>query len=607
MTTFQELGLSEKVLSGLDTLGYKEATPVQAQSIPFLLKSEGDLVALAQTGTGKTAAFGLPIIDKIDPKSTHIQALILCPTRELCMQTAKNMKAYASCISGLKVTAVFGGERIDVQLRALKQNPQIIVSTPGRLMDIINRKKIDLESITWLVLDEADEMLNMGFKEDLDFILEHTGAKTQTLLFSATMPKEIERISGQYMNKPERIEIAQRNEASNNVTHHYFLTHAKDRFAALKRIVDMNPDIYGIIFCRTRNETADVADKLLAAHYKAEAIHGELSQSQRDHVMKRFRAKKVHLLVATDVAARGIDIAELTHVINYVLPDSNEVYVHRSGRTGRAGNSGVSLSIINMREQHKIKALERTTKKAFIKESIPTGEDVCKAQLLHIIDDLVATDPVAGEMDQYLPHIYEKLEHLDRESLIKKLVSVEFGRFLEFYKNAPDLNANAAGGRERVTRERAGSYSNFAINIGSKHGFTKKDLLNLINKHPIIKQADIGTIDVKSANTIFEIEESYGPKVADAFHKVAFEGIPLVVNPSRVAPTRERREFSGGGGGRGGSRRSGGGDRGGYQGSRSRGGDRGGRGGSSSTSSRGGDRGGRGASRSSGGERSRRA
>ena len=445
---FSDLGLNNEIQKAIKDLGFTEPTPIQKETIPYLIEEDKDLIALAQTGTGKTAAFGLPVIEKIEVDRKIPQAIILCPTRELCLQITKDMESYAKYIKNLRITAVYGGTSIQTQIRALTSGTQIVVGTPGRVIDLIKRKKLRLSDIEMVVLDEADEMLNMGFKEDLDTILAETPETKQTLLFSATMPKEVMRITKNYMFSPKTIEVASRNEGAENVEHHYYMVNAKDRYQALRRICDINTDIYGIVFCRTRRETKDIADKLMQDGYSADAIHGELSQSQRDHVMGRFRKKSIKLLIATDVAARGIDINELSHVINYNLPDDNEIYIHRSGRTGRAGNKGVSIIIAHSREKRKLQSIERMLKRDLILKKVPNGEEICEIQLLKLVDKVVNTK-VSNQIDKYLPAIEEKLAHLDKQDLLKHFISAEFNRFLSFYKNAGNLNIDPSKSSSR--------------------------------------------------------------------------------------------------------------------------------------------------------------
>ena len=435
---FSETGLKKELLKSVTNLGFEVPTPVQVQVIPYLLNEKRDLVALAQTGTGKTASFGLPILQKIEIKNIKPQAIILSPTRELCIQITKDIKSYATYLKKINITAVYGGANIQTQIKSLKLGSQI-VGTPGRVIDLIKRKVLKLQSIKYVVLDEADEMLNMGFKEDLDTILSSTPKSKQSLLFSATMPKEVLRISKNYMSNPNKIEVAKRNQGADNVEHFYYMVNARDKYQALRRICDINPEIYGIVFCRTRRETKEIADKLMQDKYNADSLHGDLSQAQRDHVMNRFRKGHLQLLVATDVAARGIDINELSHVINYNLPDDNEVYIHRSGRTGRAGNKGVSLIIAHSRDGRKIKAIEKMINKELILKQVPSGNEICQVQLMKLIEKVVNTE-INPEITDYIIEIEKKLKHLKKSDIIKHFVSVEFNRFLSFYKNSTDLN-----------------------------------------------------------------------------------------------------------------------------------------------------------------------
>lgn len=445
--TFQELNLNSKIIKAITDLGYERPTAVQQRIIPTLLNDTQDIVCLAQTGTGKTAAFGLPVLEKIEPECPYVQVLVLCPTRELCRQIAQDLKNYARYIENLNIVSVYGGAGIEQQIKLLQKNPQIIVATPGRMLDLLKRGATQISRIRTLVLDEADEMLNMGFKEELDAILENTPEEKRVLLFSATLPIEVEKIAKNYMKNAELVTVGTRNAGSDNVKHYYFVIHEKDRYTALKRITDYFPDIYGIIFCRTRKETQDIADALIRDGYDADALHGDLSQQQRDQVMGRFKNKNLQLLVATDVAARGIDVNNLTHVINYNLPDETEQYTHRSGRTGRADKSGQSIVLINSKEQYKIKRIEKVIGKTFAKAKIPTGKEVCAKQLLSLIDqiDNVQVNP---EIEQYMPLINERWQPLGREDIIRKFMSMEFNRYLDYYRDAPDLNMVQTGKRE---------------------------------------------------------------------------------------------------------------------------------------------------------------
>ena len=490
MSTFKELGLSEEILHGIEDLGFVEPMPIQEKVTPFLLgDNTEDLVALAQTGTGKTAGFGLPLLQLTDSSVKKIQALVLSPTRELCIQISNDLKNFSKYINGMKIVPVYGGESIVTQFKQLDVPPQILVATPGRLIDLIERGKVNLSAIKYLVLDEADEMLNMGFQEDIERILQEIPEERRTLLFSATMPKEIANIAKKYMHNSVEIAIGRKNSGTENVDHIYYMVQAKDRYNCLKRVVDINPDIYAIVFCRTRQETKEVAEKLMQDGYNADALHGDLSQAQRDTVMQRFRIKNLQILVATDVAARGLDVNNLTHVINYNLPDDVENYTHRSGRTGRAGKKGISVSIIHSKEKGKIKTIERTINRTFVQQPVPSGLEVCQSQLFSLIGKIQnASESVDKEQIQpYLPMIMEQLKDISREDLIVNFVSQEFNRFLEYYKNAPDLNIPEKEKRskgERSGKGRKGSedLQRLKINMGSRDGFTPKRVLGLINE-----------------------------------------------------------------------------------------------------------------------------
>ncbi len=478
MKTFQDLGVEPDLLRAITELGFEHPMPVQAEVLPIALNYDTDIVALAQTGTGKTAAFGLPCIQKLNTDNLDTEMLILCPTRELCVQITNDLKNFSKYKKGVYTLAVYGGASIEVQKRSLAKGVKIIVATPGRMVDLTKRGYINLSNVRYVVLDEADEMLNMGFKEDLDFILSKTPPAKNTYLFSATMPIEVERIARTYMNNPTEITIGSKNSGSKNVHHYFYLVHAKDRYLALKRIADYYPDIYSIVFCRTRQETQDVADMLIKDGYNADSLHGDLSQAQRDAVMKRFRSRQLQMLVATDVAARGIDVNDLTHVINYNLPDEIEQYTHRSGRTGRADKTGISIAIINLKEKHKVKRMEKMIGQQFTQAKIPTGKEICEKQLFHIIENIENIEVNDQGIDEYLPLILEKLSALPKEDLVRRLVSVEFNRFLNYYKNAPDLNVDEFGVSENRRKERRekggrsakadGNYTRMFFNVGRK-------------------------------------------------------------------------------------------------------------------------------------------
>jgi ATP-dependent RNA helicase DeaD len=560
-TTFTESGLRPELLSAIQEMGFEQPTPIQAKTIPFLLSSEQDLIGLAQTGTGKTAAFGLPALHLTEIENKQTQTLILCPTRELCLQIAKDLNDFARHLKKINVVAVYGGASIETQIRDLNRGAQIVVGTPGRTRDLINRKRLKPNHIKRLILDEADEMLTMGFKEELDAILENTPDTKQTLLFSATMSREISRITSTYMNNPEQISVSGRNTAADNVTHLYYMVQAKDRYEVIKRIADINPDVYGIVFCRTRQEAKDVARKLMTDDYNADALHGDLSQAQRDEVMARFRTRQLQLLVATDVAARGIDVNDLTHVINYNLPDDPEVYVHRSGRTGRAGKNGISIAIIHSRESRKIREIERISGLKFKKENVPSGRDICSAQLLSLIDRLDKVQVDEKEIGPFLPDIYEKLEHMSREDLIKNFVSAEFNRFLEYYRNARDINVLASkrgDERERPARkERRGGDSGFSrlyINIGSTHNVTPARLIGVVNEALRSNNADIGKIEIMKKFSFFDIEDKLDDKLIRELQGKKFDGTPILVEK---AARKDDHRSGGGGASRGGASRGG--------------------------------------------------
>ncbi len=555
MLTFKETGLRPELLRAIEEMGYENPTEIQAAAIPALLESKTDLIALAQTGTGKTAAFGLPLLNQLDLSNNDSQALILCPTRELAIQIMNDLGKYTKYLPQVRVTAVYGGAAMGPQIRAIQKGTHVIVGTPGRVLDLVSRGVMQLDTIQTLVLDEADEMLNMGFQKDLDAILSETPKEKQTLFFSATMPREFKQLTKNYMTSPREISVGQRNSGASQVEHDYFVVHAKDRYEALKRLIDSTPNIYGIVFCRTRIDTTDVARKLIQDGYLADAINGDLSQAQRDEVMDRFRTHTVQLMVATDVAARGIDVHDLTHVINFDLPDDPEVYVHRSGRTGRAGKSGVALSIVHMREMGKIRTLERMVNKKFTRKQVPNGEQVCEKQLFYLMDKIEQTVVDEEQITPYLPMMYEKLESMDREELLKRVVSVEFNRFLEFYKNAPDLNVEVRdsrdrdrdGGRERDRgpRDDGGSFTKFRINLGTRDQVHPARLMALIND-VMPSRVRIGKIDIRTHETFFEIATGQEDALLQAFKKEDLDGV-------KVELLKGDAGFGGGGNGGGGN------------------------------------------------------
>ena len=545
MKTFEELGVSPEIRKAIEEMGYENPMPVQEEVIPYLLGEGNDVVALAQTGTGKTAAFGLPLIQKINVKNRVPQALILCPTRELCLQIAGDLNDYSKYIDGLKVLPVYGGSSIESQIRMLKSGVHIIVATPGRLIDLMERKVAKLDTIGNVVMDEADEMLNMGFTDSINSILEKVPEDRNTLMFSATMSPEISRISKQYLRNAKEITIGTKNEGSKNVNHIAYVVHAKDKYAALKRIADYYPQIYGIIFCRTRKETQEIADKLIQDGYNADSLHGELSQAQRDLVMQKFRQRHLQLLFATDVAARGLDVNDLTHVINYGLPDDTESYTHRSGRTGRAGKTGISIAIINLRERGKMREIERIINKKFIVGEMPTGKQICEQQLIKLIDDIEKVKVNEEEIESFLPGIYRKLEWLSKEDLIKRVVSMEFNRFLEYYSNAPEIETptvtdrrgereprerkDHGSSREKTERKAEKGYTRLFLNLGKTDGFYANQIIELINRNMKKQRTTIGRIDLMQNFSFFEVAEKQANDVISALNKVNLNGRKVVV------------------------------------------------------------------------------
>ena len=530
MTNFEEMGFTPGILKAIQELGFETPMPVQEKVIPLMLGSEEDIIALAQTGTGKTAAFGLPLVQATDTEINNTQALILCPTRELCMQITGDLTDYARFTGKLKILAVYGGASIDNQIRGLKKGVHIIVATPGRLIDLIGRGAAKLSSVTTVILDEDDEMLNMGFLDSINEILEEVPEGHRTLLFSATMSKEISSIARKYMNNPVEITIGTKNSSADNVSHAYYLIHAKDKYKVLKRIADFEPDIYGIVFCRTRKETQEVASKLIDDGYNADALHGDLSQMQRDAVMQKFRIKNLQLLVATDVAARGLDVDDLTHVINYSLPDDIEVYTHRSGRTGRAGKTGISISLVHLRERHILQQIERMVKKPFKAIPIPTGTEICGKQLFHWLNKLETVATEHQEIEKFLPEIKEKLAGFDREELLKRVVSLQFDRFLDDYRNGEDIidpvserdNSFERSGRRGKHEEYPGNYTRLFINLGKSDGFYPEQLIELVNSNTKGRKVPIGKIDLLKTFSFFEVEASYADDLIGALSNATF-------------------------------------------------------------------------------------
>ena len=536
MKTFEELGVSQEIRKAIEEMGYENPMPVQEEVIPYLLGNGNDVVALAQTGTGKTAAFGLPLIQKIDVKNCVPQALVLCPTRELCLQIAGDLTDYSKYITDLKILPVYGGSSIDSQIRSMKRGVHIIVATPGRLIDLMERKVARLETFRNVVMDEADEMLNMGFTDSINIILENVPKDRNTLMFSATMSPEIARIAKTYLHDAKEITIGTKNEGSKNVNHVAYIVHAKDKYLALKRVVDFYPQIYGIVFCRTRKETQEIADKLIQDGYSADSLHGELSQAQRDLVMQKFRQRHLQLLVATDVAARGLDVDSLTHVINYGLPDDIESYTHRSGRTGRAGKTGISIAIINLREKGKMREIERIIKKKFEVSELPTGKEICEQQLIKVIDDIEKVKVSEEEIETFLPEVYRKLDWLSKEDLIKRVVSLEFNRFLDYYKNAPEIEQPKAndkkaetkesrkGDKEKVGRKAEKGYTRLFLNLGKTDGFYTNQIIDLVNRNLKKERIQIGRIDLMQNFSFFEVIQEQTPQVIKALNKVVLSG-----------------------------------------------------------------------------------
>lgn len=542
MKTFEELGVSEEIRRAIEEMGYAYPMPVQEEVIPYLLENGHDVVALAQTGTGKTAAFGLPLIQKTDVGDNRPQSLILCPTRELCLQIAGDLNDYSKYVDGLKVLPVYGGSSIESQIRSLKKGVHIIVATPGRLLDLMKRRTVSLATVSNVVMDEADEMLNMGFSEDINAILSEVPQERNTLLFSATMSDEIAKISKNYLHDAREITIGRRNEGTANVRHVVYMVHAKDKYETLKRIVDYNPKIYGIIFCRTKRETQEIADKLMQEGYNADSLHGDLSQAQRDLVMQKFRIRNLQLLVATDVAARGLDVDDLTHIINYGLPDDTESYTHRSGRTGRAGKTGTSVAIVNLKERGKIRAIEKAIGKQFEKGEVPTAWQICKKQLFKVIDDLEKVKVNEEEINEFMPEIYRKLDWLGKEDLIKRVVSHEFNRFFEYYRDKDEIETVSDSKKEqRVREENKGprkaeaGYVRMHINLGKIDRFNLRGLMAMLNDNTR-RRVDVGRVDLMKKFSFFEVEEKEAGNVLKAFRGLTWNGRRVVVEVAQETP-----------------------------------------------------------------------
>ena len=553
MSQFTDFGLNPALLKAIKELGFENPMPIQEKTIPVLLERDVDFVGLAQTGTGKTAAFGLPLLNKIDAEKRCVQALILCPTRELCMQITRDLRNYARYIPEILIVPVYGGASIELQFKDLAKKPQIIVATPGRLRDMIRRNRVDFSNVKTMILDEADEMLNMGFQEEVDDILEYMPKERHTMLFSATMPKEVEAILNKYMTDPVKVAVGERNSGTANVDHIYYMMAAKDRYSVLKRIIDYTPSIYGIIFCRTKLETQEIADNLIQDGYNAAALHGDLSQGMRDNVMDHFRKRSLQLLVATDVAARGIDVKELTHIINYNLPDDIETYVHRSGRTGRADKRGLCLSLINLREKSKIKRIEKIVGRPFEKAMIPTGKEVCEKQLFNHIDRIEHVDINREEIDDYLPVVFRKLDWMSREELITRMVALNFNRFLDYYKDAVDLNVNEKDekkDRREVKKEREHrdeTMKRLYFGMGKNDHILPQKIIGKINDVTRSKNIPIGRIDLYGDYSYVDVEESFVPLILDCFADPHNNPRGIVVEVAKDQPERkkssEKRDF----------------------------------------------------------------
>jgi ATP-dependent RNA helicase DeaD len=550
MNTFEALGLNEKLLQAVTDLGFTEPTTIQQKAIPVLLSGTKDLIGLAQTGTGKTAAFGLPLLQLIDASQKFPQALIVCPTRELCLQIEKELELFKKHTSGVHIVAVYGGSSISMQIRDIKRGVHIVVATPGRLIDLIERKAINLESIKYVVLDEADEMLNMGFQEDIEFILQNTPQRDSTWLFSATMPQEIRRVSKKYMEAPVEITVGKMNTANKNIDHQFYVTPAHSRFETLKRLIDFNPGMYAIIFTRTKIEAQEISEKLTREGYDIDALHGDLTQQQRNKVMDEFRNKTLQLLIATDVAARGIDVQGITHVINYELPDDMEVYTHRSGRTGRAGKTGVCMSVVHSREIGRIRAIERMIASPFHKLEIPTGRDVCRKQFYYFMDKMLQADISHGDYETYMPMLAEKFVDISKEEVLKRVAALEFDRFLKYYENSEDLNvrdnarSDRKGQEDRSDRQRIdtrrdtkgrefsgnGNFTRLFVNLGTKDGFYKASFLQFLLDMSDLGKDVLGRIDMKEMNSWVEVESNAASKMMQSLDGKKYKGRRIRMN-----------------------------------------------------------------------------
>jgi ATP-dependent RNA helicase DeaD len=547
MTTFSEIGLDERLVKATDALGFVNPSPIQEKAIPVLLSGTKDFVGLAQTGTGKTAAFGLPLLQLIDSKQRFPQALVVCPTRELCMQIVNDIEQFKKFMPGTQVVAVYGGASIGAQIRDIKRGVQIVVATPGRLIDLIERKAINLEEIKYVVLDEADEMLNMGFQEDIEFILQNTPNREATWLFSATMPPEIKRVSKRYMKSPFEVTVGKANTGSKNIDHQYYVIQAQHRYEALKRLIDFNPGIYGIIFTRTKLDAQEISEKLTREGYDIDALHGDLTQQQRDKVMNAFRERTLQLLIATDVAARGIDVKEITHVINYELPDDMEVYTHRSGRTGRAGSTGICMSLVHARETYKLRTIEKMVQQPFHKLEIPSGKDVCRKQFFYFMDKLLSADISHGDYETYLPMLQEKFSEVSKEEVLQRVAALEFDRFLKYYENSGDLNVREQKRNERDRREPAsgsrdagkrrddrnqydGNFTRLFVNLGTKDGFYKASFLQFILDMSDLKKEVLGRIDMKEMNSWVEVDSKAAKQMIRSVDGKNYRGRKIRMN-----------------------------------------------------------------------------
>ncbi|MGN6211574.1 DEAD/DEAH box helicase [Parafilimonas sp.] len=550
MASFEELGLNEHLLASITELGFENPTAIQEKAIPVLLSGTKDFIGLAQTGTGKTAAFGLPLLQLVAVADKYPQALIVCPTRELCIQIVNEIEIFKKRVRGMHVVAVYGGASIGMQIKDIKKGVQLVVATPGRLIDLIERKAINLEQIKYVVLDEADEMLNMGFQDDIEFILQNTPKRDATWLFSATMPPEIRKVSRRYMNEPFEVTVGKANTGNKNIDHQYFVTSAQNRYETLKRLIDFNPGIYGLIFTRTKADAQEIAEKLTREGYDIDALHGDLTQGQRDKVMGQFRDKSLQLLIATDVAARGIDVQGITHVINYELPDDVEVYTHRSGRTGRAGNTGISMSIVHTREMYRLKQIEKIVQQPFHRIEIPSGKDVCRKQFFFFMDKLLQADISHGDYETYVPMLAEKFAEVSKEEVLKRVAALEFDRFLKYYENAEDLNTRQTArepggtrggrgnerrddrgkGRSRQENYGNGDYTRLFVNLGSKDGFYKASFLQFILDMSDLRKDVLGKIDMREMNSWVEVDSKAAKQMMRSLDGKNYKGRRIRMN-----------------------------------------------------------------------------